>query len=656
MNFFQHQERARRRTWLLAGYFILAVIAIVFAVSLTLYLAAGYLQGGHASLSQWLGSPVMVFSVIITLFIILFGSGRKAWQLRGGGVALAKLLGAREVLATATDSADRRLRNVTEEMAIASGIPAPRTFVMESEPAINALVAGYRPSAAVLVVTRGTLDNLNREELQGVIGHEFSHIFNADMRLNMRLIAILASILAIGKVGELLIHANTRARLFNRRSGRNEADGIAAIIILGLLMMAIGYIGLFFGRLIKAAISRQRELLADASSVQFTRNPSGIANALIKIRNQHGSHLVSSHGEDMSHMCFGATVPFRFQGLLATHPPVEQRLQALGGDWLARARVRQRQNGQEGQSSTTETASAQADNNNGMAEQAMGFASRSAAQVATAVTAFGVAGSVGTVAEAHLGYARSLLQSIPESLKQQLRQVEAARWVVLALAISVSKSNREELVAELSLSGLEKDNVLQLAEQISALGTRLRLPLADLAIPTLQQFSSEQREALLEELNILVRHDQRLTLFEFVLTRILADHLRPKAGRSLAIRFRRYDAVAAQIQLVLSLMVHASGAKGRQAQQLFHSASGTLLPAGRTLLTSGQCRIEALDQALSDLRDLTPLLKGPLLDGLADVARADGLIQVQEAELLRGIAALMDCPMPLLLQSTNGVA
>jgi uncharacterized tellurite resistance protein B-like protein len=291
-----------------------------------------------------------------------------------------------------------------------------------------------------------------------------------------------------------------------------------------------------------------------------------------------------------------------------------------------------------------------------MPEQAMGFASHSPAQAASAVTAFGVADSVGAVAEAHLGYARSLLQSIPESLKYQLRQVDSARWVVLALAISVSKSSREELVAGLSLSSLEKDNLLQLVEQIRALGTRLRLPLADLAIPTLQQLSSEQREALLEELNSLVQHDRRLTLFEFVLTRILANHLRAKAGRSLSIRFRRYDAVATQIQLILSLMVHASGAKGEQAQQLFKSAAGTLLPAGRTLLTGKQCRIEALDQALNDLRDLTPLLKGPLLDGLADVARADGLIQVQEAELLRGIASLMDCPMPPLLQSTNKVA
>jgi Zn-dependent protease with chaperone function/uncharacterized tellurite resistance protein B-like protein len=645
MNFFQHQERARRRTWLLAGYFVLAIAAIVAAVSLCLYLAALWASGGGYSLHDWLRSPTMLWSLLITLAIILAGSARKAWQLREGGVALAHLLGAREILPDSSNPSDRRLRNVIEEMAIASGIPVPRTFVMEQEAAINALVAGYRPTEAVLVVTRGALDTLTREELQGVIAHEFSHIFNADMRLNMRLIAVLAGILAIGKVGELLLHANTRARFFNRRSGKNEAAGVFFLIILGLAMMVIGYIGLFFGRLIKAAISRQRELLADASSVQFTRNPSGIANALIKIRNQHGSHLVSSHGEDMSHMCFGATVPFHLQYLLATHPPVDERLKALGGDWLARARVRQRQNGEQ-PAGTAEAAAG---------DTAMGFAGNAPAQVAGAVAAMGIAGTVGTMRVSHVGYARSLHDSIPESLKQNFRQPESARWVVLALAIGVSRSDRDELIALLKLPALEQRMVAQLCDDISKLGTRLRLPLTDLAIPALKQLPQDQRDQFLAQLEQLVKHDQRLTLFEFILTRILADHLRAGASRAPQVRFRQYPAVASQIQLVMSLMVHASGARGDAAENLFRGAAIALLPAGTALLPLAQCPIETLDAALRDLRDLMPLLKGPLLDGLADIARADGLIQVQEAELLRGIATLMDCPMPPLFPAETGV-
>ncbi|MFN3712649.1 MAG: M48 family metallopeptidase [Alcanivoracaceae bacterium] len=643
MNFFEHQERARRRTFLLAAYFALAVAAIVLAVSLTFYLGLLWLSGGDYPLREWLLSPGMAWCTGLTLVVVLAGSAVKAWQLRDGGVALADLLGAREILTDSNRPEDRRLRNVVEEMAIASGIPAPRTFVMEQEKSINAMVAGYRPTEAVMVVTRGALDHLSREELQGVVGHEFSHVFNADMRINMRLMSVLAGILAIGKVGELMLHANTRRRLYNSRSGKNEVAGIFFLIVMGVVLMVLGYIGLFFGRLIKAAISRQRELLADASSVQFTRNPAGIANALIKIRNQHGSHLVSSHGEDMSHMCFGATVPFHLQHLLATHPPMDERLRALGGEWLARARTRQRQSG------PSDTAIP-------VSGAAMGFAGQTAAEAAVAVTAHGIANSVGTVGEAHLGYARSLHQSIPEELKQSLRQPDSARWVVLALAIGASRSEADELVALLPLSGLERQTIAHLVGQTRALGTRLRLPLIDLAIPALKQLPDASRQALLAELDQLVRHDQRLTLFEFVLTRILADHLAAKAERAPKIRFRHYPAAACQIQLVLSLMVHASGARDETAEALFRRASGALLPPGRTLLPASDCRIEALDAALTDLRDLTPLLKGPMLDGLADVARADGRIQVQEAELLRGIATLMDCPMPPLFPDVPGVA
>jgi len=642
MNFFEHQERARRRTGLLAAYFIAAVAAIVVSVSVVIYIALLWVSGGDYSLLDWLYSPVMHWSTAITLLIVITGSLHKTWQIRDGGVALADMLNAREILPSCNSLADRRLRNVVEEMAIASGIPAPRTFVMPHEKSINALAAGFRPTEAVIVITQGALDSLNREELQGVIAHEFSHIFNADMRINMRLISVLAGILAIGKVGEFLVHANTRMRLYNRRRDKNEALGIFFLILLGVAMMVIGYIGLFFGRLIKAAISRQRELLADASSVQFTRNASGIANALIKIRNHTGSHLMSVHGEDMSHMCFGETVPFHLQSLLATHPPLDNRLRALGNEWLARARTRQRAGTPLQAPSDT-------------LPDGMGFAGSTpvppggAAGKATAsTTGQPVSPTVGTVADAHLGYARSIIGSIPEDLRNNLQHPEPARLVVLALAMGTSQSEPETLLPLLDLNTVESQQVRHLMAQIRTLGTRIRLPLIDMALPALQQLSSSQRGQLLEKLEQLVLHDQRLTLFEFVLTRILKDHLGDNAGRAPAIRFRQYPQLANQIQLILSLMVHTSGSSGDAAELLFRRASGTLLPPGRILLALDKCRIEDLDQALTDLRDLTPLLKAPLLDALADIARADGRIQVQQAELLRGIATLMDCPMPPL--------
>jgi uncharacterized tellurite resistance protein B-like protein len=286
----------------------------------------------------------------------------------------------------------------------------------------------------------------------------------------------------------------------------------------------------------------------------------------------------------------------------------------------------------------------------------MGFAGHSPADAASAVAAYGISHTIGNVTEAHLGYARTLHASIPDDIKHNLRQPETARWVVLALAIGSSRSTAAELLSILSLGKLEHASVLHLVAETGRLGTRMRLPLIDLAMPALQQLEPASRSRLLEELQAVVRHDRRLTLFEFVLTRILADHLSDDAARAPRIRFRQYPAAADQIQLVLSLMVHASGTKAEQAETLFQRASGALLPPGRSLLSVKDCNIEALDQALQDLRDLTPLLKGPLLEGLADVARADGRIQVQEAELLRAVATLMDCPMPPLFPDIAGLA
>lgn len=330
MDFFQHQTQARRRTLLLALYFLLALAGVTAAVNLVTVVLVRLLLPGLAS-APWLGSSPFWWVSLSTLSIMAYGSLRKAWQLRGGATALTALLSAREVDADAGDQPLRRLRNVTEEMAIASGLPVPRLFVLDSETGINAFVAGARPDQALLVVTRGALEQLSREELQGVVAHEFSHILNGDMRLNLQLMTALSGILAVGKVGEFLLQPISRRHRYQ-----------PLFFTGGVLMMTVGYAGLFFGRLIKAAISRQREHLADACAVQFTRQSEGLAGALIKIRNGGGSLLHSLYAEDISHMGFAETVSVHLRALLSSHPPLEQRLRALGPDWNARARVRAR--------------------------------------------------------------------------------------------------------------------------------------------------------------------------------------------------------------------------------------------------------------------------------------------------------------------------
>ena len=326
MNFFEQQDAARRQTTRLVVLFLLAVVAIVVAVNIVSALAFVGISADTATGGARVNAPASFYAIVTlaTLALIAGGSLVQILSLARGGASLARMMGARPISAQSSDPAERRLLNVVEEMAIASGIAVPQVFVMDNEPAINAFAAGYSPSQATVVVTRGTLERLNRDELQGVIGHEFSHILNGDMRLNLRLMGVLGGIL-------LLAIARTHARqclVAPRQQGR-------AVVLLGFGLIAIGYIGVFFGRLIKASVSRQREFLADASSVQFTRNPDGIAGALKKIGGAERLASATTRARNQPHVLRRGGRLF-LNSLMATHPPLPVRIRAIEPGWDGR--------------------------------------------------------------------------------------------------------------------------------------------------------------------------------------------------------------------------------------------------------------------------------------------------------------------------------
>ncbi|MBM1143565.1 M48 family metalloprotease [Alcanivorax sp. ZXX171] len=598
MDFFDHQARARRRTLLLVLYFLAALTAVAAAVDLGAWLLVRWLRP-ELGLIDWLTSENGLWITAATLAVLIGGSLRKAWQLREGGPALARLLGAREVAANPEDAGERRLRNVVEEMSIAAGAYLPRLYVLPREDRINAFVAGLTPSRTVLVVTRGALEQLNRDELQGVVAHEFSHILNADMRLNLRLLAALAGILAIGKVGEFLLHFS---------AGDGHRRGNAPFAVGGLVLIAIGYAGLFFGRLIKAAISRQRERLADASAVQFTRRPDGLAGALIKIRNGPGSYLHSLHAEDLSHMAFAETLGLRWRRLLATHPSIEQRLTDLGADWPARARARRRRPTADADSAPSRR--------------------------------------IGRLDDANLGYARSLLESLPGDLRQALHTQEGAECVLYTLALgpvapppALRTGRRGELV-----------------ERVRGLGTRLRLPLLDLALATLTQAPADRRPVILGQLRAITRQRGREDLLCWALGAMARQALADTDRRGPKPDIHRLSAVAGEIQVVFSALAWAGDSARTTALAAFQRATRGLLPAGRLLLPPDRCPSPRMEAAVARLARLTPLLKAPLIDAAADLVLSDGQVQVAEAELLRALCTLLECPMPpLFSQPLNNI-
>lgn len=652
MNFFEHQAKARRNTSLLIFYFFLATALIVLAVNTAVFFSMPFLTDSlsidgaqkypvkfHA-LSQWFQNPYWIYISLATLGVILFGSLLKLTQLSGGGEAVANMVKAREINLDSHDPLERKLINIVEEMAIASGIPMPRIYVMDHEPSINAFVAGFKVTETVLVVTRGTLENLNRDELQGVVGHEFSHIFNGDMRMNIRLMAILAGILAIGQIGQFLLRAGFYGG-HTRRSRSDKDGGIAVQLALGLALLAIGYIGLFFGRLIKAAISRQREYLADASAVQFTRNPTGIAEALIKIRNGAGSHLMSPKAEDMSHMCFGETLSYAFSGLLATHPPLDKRIAAISPEFLKKAEIREKyQTPKTGHASHTEHKF-----------ELAGAAGFSTTQTAVSTTSDAITASVGNPTTEHVAYAESLLSVIPSALHEMIHSPLGAQSILYCLLIP-KDSKQEKHSLMLLKDHLDNTQLTQISNNLQAihqLGSRLRLPLIDLATSPLKTLDFKARKTFLNNINVLIKADNKVTLFEYTVLSLLKKHLGAHPGKADKVRFRSFKPILNELNILISILIHISGEHAAEKTALHHRVMSSFINTPLPFLERSACNVQVLDMALNKLDQLNPILKRNVLSACADCVLNDGIVQVQEAETLRAIASALNCPMPPLL-------
>ncbi|MGD9592503.1 MAG: M48 family metalloprotease, partial [Candidatus Berkiella sp.] len=343
MNFFEHQEKAKKKTFWLVLYFIIAIVCIILFIDVVFAAAIIYAQPEHyfatsnvytindamsnlnqnAIIDLMIGVTVLVSPVII--LVIFIGTLWKMYSLRDGGIAVAQMVQAQPISPSTTNFLEKRFINIVEEMSIASGVQVPKLFVMQDK-AINAFVAGIKPEDTVMVVTQGALEQLTRDELQSVVGHEFSHILNSDMQISVKLMGILGGLLLIGQAGYFMLRILGSSNRRSSSSSNKKGSGniVIVILIIGLGLLILGYIGLFFGRLIKAAVSRQRELLADASSVQFTRNPQGLVFALRRIlESEKGTYLSSKNVEDISHLCFCTPRWTLFQSLLATHPPLE---------------------------------------------------------------------------------------------------------------------------------------------------------------------------------------------------------------------------------------------------------------------------------------------------------------------------------------------
>ncbi len=622
MNFFHNQDIARRKTKYLVILYLLAVIALICLANVVI--AFCLLSTGNSSITRnffsWERFGLVGLGVTATIVCAIV---YKWISIGDGGRSVAESLGGSRIPPDSSRSDQRRILNVVEEMALASGMPVPPVYLMADERGINAFAAGKTVADAVIGITQGTLDQLNREQLQGVIGHEFSHILNGDMRLNMRLIALLNGILFIGGTGQFIL----RGSRFTMGSSPSKRFSGGRLALLGVAMVVIGWLGTFFGGLIKAAINRQREYLADASAVQFTRNPAGIADALKIIGGYSpGSRVLSAGACETSHMFIGNALS-SFETVFNTHPPLEKRIEKLEPDW-------------DGQMLSRKVVYRSPDKSGTVSVDPK-------RNIATTAILAGVLG--GGLSPAGVEPLSSF-NRLPPKIVQGIKEPFAAMALVYALLLDADSKVRERQINILQSRGAQgvSEQSTEFAEELSGMDPALRFVLVEKAMPALKCFSKGQYISFKKILLLLIKEDKRVDLFEWCLLQVIKHYLGAEFGDNKVSeqKYKYINDVADEFNLILSTIVyHGNMDEDIMVRAFNRGANGAGL-YNAVQLDKKQCSMKKFTQAVTKLADCYPLLKLRILKGLLSCIEFDDKITAGEREIVTTIAAVMDSPMP----------
>jgi len=608
MDFFDKQERAQSRTKWLLVYFFLAVAGIILTLQVAFALVFGF------SLTD----PDLFLAVSVGVVgLVAIGSLAKMVELSKGGRAVAAMLGGAPVDMNSTDPAEQRLVNVVEEMSIASGVPVPEIYVLEDS-TINAFAAGHGPGDTVIGVTRGCIERLDRDELQGVIAHEFSHILHGDMRLNLRLIGILNGILLLALIGGFLLRMGISSPRSDSSDGRSKATGFFVFLASGLTLYLVGWIGVFFGKLIKAAVSRQREFLADASSVQYTRNPEGLAGALAKIA-KFSSRLESPRAEEASHLFFGNGIGDSWLALFSTHPPVEERIEQISpGFDIAAAKARAPVVPFKKQPSGT----------------------RVGGRLAEALLP----------GQPRVAEAAALLAGLPDFSKSASRELHGACALVYSLLLSDDPAMQEHQMTLLQVDDAMRGEILSHITRREGLSSAQRLGLVDISIPTLRHLSREQYAAFRENVKNLVEADGEIQLFEYTLQKILVRHLDLYFSNSTGatVQYKTLMPLLPETGVLLSALatMDAGGSGPRDAAFRAGVAELLVKPSAFPLERTDTIDLHAFDMALDKIALAAPDVKRTVLTACGAVVMYDGEVNDGQVEFLRAISDTLDCPVP----------
>lgn len=644
MNFFESQNKARKNTRIMIVLFLLAMLLIVASISGSVWLIAHFVtmeRGDLVYISMWAG--------VISCLIILIGSGWKIFSLRGGGDSVAQSLGGSRVVRSSKDWHHRRLFNVVEEMAIASGISMPHVYVLENEKSINAFAAGFSANAAAVAVTRGTLEKLNREELQAVVAHEFSHILNGDMRLNIILMGVLHGLFVISSMGYFLMRLMSSSR--GARDARGRGGGLFILILLGFAMYVLGYIGIFFGRLIKAFVSRQREFLADASAVQFTRQTEGISGALQKIAaTTHGSFIRDrAKSEEMSHMFFGAGD--KMSGWLDTHPPILQRIRKVDRNFKPYMIEEKRRMWAKSDPDGKTEDDKKENKNDGKTVIEDIIKNPTPLIMALPVllepetSPKKISNNIGVISDDSIENARRILKEIPSDIHDDV--MDSINSLNLILSFVDGKIDLEKYPHIKKIISNEK--ISKYKERMDGISNRLYIPILNLAISSLRDLDKKQLRDLLR-ISTLVRRMEKTSLLDYCFAQLLSNHIRGwliPTGQNHNKNLGNSKEEVVDLLRTVSYYSHGSESEAMKSFEKAYRYVYHKSPVRRGIKLNKN--LAELDNTWFTLKRLNEESKKILIESLVVAIVEDGEVLAEEEKLLRLVCAILECPIPSVL-------
>jgi Zn-dependent protease with chaperone function len=614
MNFFEDQEKARSSTqkliWLYTGAIILTALATGFGLLFVFWIMNQKNQvGSFGTYYDYYQQWVWIIAGI-TLVVILIVSFIKIITLGKGGEYVAQMSGAIPAKKSKDDFLLNRYINVVEEMSIASGTPLPKIYIMEDEPSINAFAAGYTIDDCVIAVTRGCLEKLDRDELQGVVAHEYSHIFNGDMKLNIKLIGYLSGLLFLKNIGHAILRGNRRSYRSSRRGG-----GQAGLV--GLVLLVVGAVGYFFGALIKSLISQQREYLADASAVQFTRNPSGISGALKKIMVLSSSQeLYAAEASEISHLYFTEGLNSWFE----THPPLPTRIRRIEPNFkLERFELTEKKDLLKELTVTQKEATVEKEK-----RQSPPLTMPEVMAISAAVKASEVQkahDNIGVITDESLSKAQSVIQSIPDQIKDALYIKDDAKLITLTYFLHHDEKYWEEQLSLISKNELDLNRLMEIISWVAPLDKKLRLPIIELALGTLKSIERQEKVDFLKLVQTLIKSDKKITATEFTIYQILKGSMFP--------RETFFDRKITKT-------------KSNQLKKPLIDMTKSIAQGGKLNFS-----ISEINESLTTLRFAHPSFKQKIMDEIVRIICHDQEITYNEYEFAHLISLSLGIPLPL---------